>query len=266
MQIIGNKVVWITGASSGIGEQLALQLAARGAKIVLSSRSETELMRVKNSCKLSDERILILPLDLSNTTEVSEQTKKVIEKFGRIDILINNGGISQRSQATETPIAIDRKIMEVNFFGTVALTKSVLPEMIKQNSGQIVVISSVAGKFGFYLRSAYSASKHALHGFFESMRMEVGKYKIGVLIICPGKIQTNISVNAIKGDGTKHGQMDESQAKGITVADCATQIINAIIKEKEEIYIGQAKERFALWMKRIFPSIFSKQIKKQKPE
>ena len=210
-----NKIVWITGASSGIGEALVKAFAAQGAKLILSSRRKEELERVKSDCKLTNENCLILPLDLSNTSEIDSLTKIVIEKFGRIDVLVNNGGISQRSLAIETPIEIDRKIMEVNFFGQVAITKSVLPFMLKQKAGQIIVISSVSGKFGFWLRTAYSSSKHALHGFFESLRLETEADGIKILIAVPGKIQSNISIHALRKDGTKHNVMDKSQEAGM---------------------------------------------------
>ena len=156
--------------------------------------------------------------------------------------------------------------MEINYFGQIALTKSVLPFMLKQKSGNIVVISSISGKFGFYLRSAYSASKHALHGFFDSLRMEIYTDNVKVLLVCPGKIKTNISINAVTSDGNKHGIMDESQEKGISAEGCAKQIISAIKSGKEEIYVGQQKQRTALWMKRMFPQWFSNIIRKQKPE
>jgi short-subunit dehydrogenase len=261
-----DKVVWITGASSGIGEALALAFAKEGAKLVLSARQENELQRVQQACKLNDDRCLILPFDLADTSGIASLRDQVIKKFGTVHVLINNGGISQRSFAQDTPLDIDRRIMEVNFFGTVAVTKSVLPLMLKQKSGQIVAMSSVSGKIGFFFRSAYSASKHALHGFFDSLRMEVFKEHISVLIVCPGRIRTNISINAIKQDGSKHGQMDEAQDKGLSAAACASQIIAALNEGREEVYIGQTKEKRALWVKRIFPKMFSKIARKQKPE
>jgi dehydrogenase/reductase SDR family member 7B len=260
-----NKVVWITGASSGIGEAMVRAFAAEGAKLIISSRRIEELQRVKKEINLPDSDVLILPLDLSDTSKTDELAKEVISKFGRIDILINNGGMSQRSLTAETPLEIDRKIMEINFFGTIALTKSVLPYMIKQNSGHIIAMSSIAGKFGFYFRSAYAASKHALHGFFESLRMEVQLNNIKVLIVCPGKIKTNISINAITGDGAKHNKMDESQERGLSAHECARQILSGIKHNKEELFVG-GKELRAIWVKRFFPNLFSKLIKKQKPE
>ena len=265
MNTFQNKVIWVTGASSGIGEALAKALAAEGAKLILSSRRKEELDRVKNSIKSLDSDILVLPLDLQDTSNVNELTKQVIDKFGRIDMLFNCGGISQRSFVKDTSIEIDRKIMEVNFFGTAALTKSVLPYMLQQKNGYIIVISSIVGKFGFYLRSAYSASKHALHGFFDSLRMEIYKDNVKVLLVCPGKIRTNISFNAVTGDGGKHSKMDDSTDKGLSPEVCAQQILNGIKNNKEEISIG-GMDINAIWLKRFFPNLFSKIIRKQTAE
>lgn len=260
-----NKVVWITGASSGIGEALAAAFAKDGAKLVLSARRNEELQRVQQHLGIAGDRVLILPLDLADTSAAAALAQQVIAKFGRIDILVNNGGVSQRSLTKDTPLEIDRRIMEVNYFGTVALTKSVLPYLLKQQSGHIVTISSISGKFGFYLRSAYSASKHALHGFFESLRMEIHNSNVQVLLVCPGKIRTNISFNAIREDGGMHNKMDESQDKGMSPEECARLIIRAIEKNKEEVFIG-GKELRAVWVKRFFPGLFSKTIRKQKAE
>jgi short-subunit dehydrogenase len=163
-----DKVIWITGASSGIGKALAVDLAQRGARIVLSSRKLQELESVKQELA-HPENHLVLPLDLGSGSSFLQEANQVVAHFGRIDYLFNCGGVSQRSNVFETNIEVDRKIMEINYFGTIALTKAVLPFMQKQQSGHVIAISSIAGKFGFFLRSAYSASKHALHGFFESL-------------------------------------------------------------------------------------------------
>ncbi|HET6993293.1 MAG TPA: SDR family oxidoreductase [Bacteroidia bacterium] len=260
-----DKVVWITGASSGIGEALAKAFAKEGAKLILSARRKDELERVQKECNLSNENSLILPLDLSDTSGINELTKIVLDKFSRIDVLVNNGGISQRSLAKETPLEIDRKIMEVNFFGQIALTKSVLPVFLKQKSGHIVVISSISGKFGFWFRSAYSSSKHALQGFFESLRLETEADGIKILIAVPGKIQSNISLHALKSDGSKHNVMDKSQEEGMPAAECAEIILNAMKNNKEEILIG-GREIKAVWLKRHFPKWFGRVIRKQVKE
>lgn len=257
-----DKVVWITGASSGIGEALAYALSNRGAQLVLSSRSTERLEEVKSRCA-TPERHLVLPLDLLDSPHLGEKVNRVLEKLGRIDILINSGGVSQRSLVCETGIDTDRRIMETNFFGTVALTKAVLSSMIEKRSGSIVVISSLVGKFGTPLRSAYSASKHALHGFFDSLRAEVWNKGIKVIVVCPGFIKTNISINALTADGSCHGTMDEAQASGMSADVCAEKMLQAINAGKEEILIG-GKELLGVYLKRFVPGIFSKMIARAK--
>lgn len=265
MSIFKDRVAWITGASSGIGEALAKALAAQGAKLILSARRAEELERVKKACGLGDDRCLVLPLDLSDTSAIGSLVKKAADFSGRIDILVNNGGFSQRSLAKETPLEIDRKIMEVNFFGQVALTKAVLPYMLEKKSGHVVVISSIAGKFGFWFRSAYSASKHALEGFFESFRLETENEGIKTLVVQPGKIHTSISLNAVKADGSRHESMDKSTESGMSAEECASIILDAMRKNKMEVLIG-GREIKAVWLKRHFPKWFAKVIRKQEKE
>jgi len=264
MREFKDKVIWITGASSGIGEALALEFAKQEARLILSARREGELKRVAALTKLPELDLMILPFDLADTKNVSGLTAQIMNKFGRIDILINNGGYSQRSEAAETSIDIDRQLMEVNYFSYVALTKAVLPYMKRQKSGHIVAVSSIAGKFGFYLRSSYSAAKHAIHGFFDSLRLETEKHGIRTLIVCPGKIKTNVSLNAVTANGTSHNRMDESHVDSMSAEECARQIISGILKNKEEIYIG-GKEILMVKIKRFFPKLFGRLIRKQSP-
>lgn len=261
MKSFNDKVVWVTGASSGIGKELAIQLANQNAKVILSARNSEQLETVKESLK-SPEKHLVLSLDLSNQENFSELTQKVLNQYSKIDYLFNSGGVSQRSEASETGLDVDRKIMEINFFGNIALTKAVLPQMQKQKSGHIVVTSSIAGKFGFYLRSAYSASKHALHGFYESLLLEEAKNNIAVTIVCPGKINTPISTNAITKDGSTHGEMDHNQVTGMSVEECVSKMLLAVQKEKKEVLIGN-KEIKAVTLKRFLPKLFWKVISKQ---
>lgn len=259
---IKDKVIWLTGASSGIGEALAYALAKEGAKLILSARRKEELERVAVNCQLSTANCFILPLDLADSTNFEAKKNEALKKFGRIDVLINNGGVSQRSLAKDTSIEVDRKLFEVNFFGTVALTKLLLPCFIQQKDGMIVTITSAVGKFGSPWRSGYAASKHALHGFFDSLRAEVHDDNVRVLLVCPGFIQTNVSHNALTGTGEKLGSMDKATANGLTADECAAQIISAIKNEQEEIVVAKFKERFAVFAKRIFPSLFSVMIRK----
>ena len=160
-----NKRIWITGASSGIGEALAYAFAAEGAHIIISARRVEELERVMGGCD-GAASVQIVPLDLQDYKSIPALVSDVLREQGKVDILVNNGGISQRSLALETDIEIDRKLMEVNYLGTVAMTKAILPSMLTHQLGHIVTITSLTGKFGTKLRSGYAASKHALHGFF----------------------------------------------------------------------------------------------------
>ncbi len=256
-----DKIVWVTGASSGIGAEIAIQAASAGARVILSARNEEKLQEVQKSLK-NPETHFVLPLDLSEPDNFSQLVDAVIAKYKRIDVLVNNGGLSQRSEVHETPMEVDRRIMEVNYFGNVALTKLVLPIFRKQKSGQFIVISSIAGKFGFFLRSAYSASKHALHGFYESLMLEEEKNNIKVLIACPGKINTSISVNALNSEGKTHGVMDHNQETGMPVDECVRQLFTAVRKGKKEVLIGN-KEIKSVTLKRFTPRLFWKIIRKQ---
>lgn len=261
-----NKVVWITGASSGIGEATAYQFAKAGAKLVLSARRKEELERVKANMHLADQDVLVLPMDVEQFDEFPSKVEQIIKHFGRIDVLYNNAGISQRGgKVNDVDFDVYRKIMEINFFGVVALTKAVLPIMIAQNGGQIAATSSVSGKLGSPMRSGYSATKHALHGFFDSLRSEYFENNIFVTLICPGYINTNISMNAINADGSKYGKMDTNQAKGMSVDICAEKIFDAIANKKEEAYMG-GKEVMGVYLKRFFPKILSRIVKNQAPK
>ena len=264
MSELNNKVIWITGASSGIGEALVYECAKQNAMIILSARREAELFRISKAAGLTSSNSLIIPFDLSDTSQAKDYTQQIISKFGRIDILINNGGQSQRSSVIETSTETERQLFEINYFSAVNLSKAVLPYMLKHGSGKIVVVSSIAGKFGFYLRSSYSAAKHALHGYFESLRLENEKKGISVLLVCPGKIKTNISLNASSTEGKAHNQMDPSHENAMSAETCVKQIIEGIINDKEEILIG-GKEILLVKIKRFFPKLFSKIIRKQSP-
>jgi short-subunit dehydrogenase len=264
MTTLQNKVIWITGASSGIGEALVYECAKQNAIIILSARRENELARVVKSARLNSSNSLVIPFDLSDTAKVKEYAQHIIATFGKIDILINNGGLSQRAEAIETSTETERNLFEINYFSAVALSKAVLPYMLQNKSGKIVIISSIAGKFGFYLRSSYSAAKHALHGYFESLRLEVEKKGLSVLLVCPGKIKTNVSFNAISSTGNSHNKMDESHENAMSAQECAQQIISGILNNKEEIFIG-GKELLAVKIKRFLPKLFGKIIRKQSP-
>jgi short-subunit dehydrogenase len=263
---MNGRVVWITGASSGIGKALALSCRRAGAHLVLSSRRAGELALVEASLPpVADAGVLVLPLDVSDTSAAPDAVQKVLERFGRVDVIVNNAGVSQRSLASETPLDVDRRIMEVNYFGPVALTKAVLPHMLAAGGGRIVVVSSISGKFGYHLRSAYAASKHALHGFFESLRMELHYRGIRVTMVCPGRIRTDISLHALRADGTEHRQMDEGQLRGRSAEDCAERILKGILRDEEEVFFG-GREMAALQIKRFLPGLFSRMMRKRGPD
>ena len=249
-----DKRIWITGASSGIGEALTYLLSERGAEIIISSRRIEELERVKNKCKNKD-KIHIQLLDLENHDQIIPTTKDVIDLFGKIDILINNGGISQRSLAKVTPPEVDKKIMDVNYFGTIYLTKALLPYMIDNKGGHIVVISSLTGKFGAPMRSAYSASKHALHGFFETLRAECQGDGIQVTLICPGYVKTNVSINALTAAGESQNTMDKSTENGMHPSKLAKKIVRSIERNRKELITG-GPEILVVYIKRFFPGLF----------
>lgn len=261
MASVSNKVIWITGASSGIGEALAYALAQRGAKLILSARRKEELERVKGNCvSQSQPNVRILPLDLEQPLTLQLSTEAAIQIFGHIDILVNNGGISQRSLAAETSLDVDRRLMEVNYFGTIALTKYLLPHFVKRKQGRYVIVTSVTGKFGSAYRSGYAASKHALHGFFDAIRAEHFKDNIAVTMVCPGFVNTPLPLSALTADGSPLKKMDRANYEGKSPAWCAQKIVRAIESNKEEIYPG-GREVLAVYIKRFWPWLFSRVIR-----
>jgi dehydrogenase/reductase SDR family protein 7B len=256
-----NKIIWITGASSGIGKSLAIHLSGQNTKLILSARDEFRLNEVKQGC-LNPNNVRILKMDLENHDDFEGLVADAISFFGGIDILVNNGGISQRSLAENTSVEVDKRLMNINYIGTVALTKALLPHFIENQTGHFVVTTSVVGKIGTPLRSSYAASKHALHGFFDSLRAEVHKYNIKVTLVCPGFVNTDVSKNALTGDGSPQGKMDVATANGISAERFATLMAKAIKNEKKEVYIAGAKEKLGVYVKRFFPGLLAKMIRK----
>jgi len=248
----GQTTVWIIGASSGIGEALAVNWAKKGARLILSSRKIESLELVKKRCGTQQENITIEPLDLENTESINCATQNVLKNIERLDYVFLNGGLSQRSYVHESSIDMDRKMMEINYFGNVSLAKNILPFFLKQGYGHFTITSSLTGIFGMPLRSSYAASKHALHGFFESLRAEQVDNKIHVTIVCPGYIKTNISVNALGSDGEPTGKMDKAQNTGMSPEKCAQKMIQATFNKKKEVYIG-GKELLMIYFKRYLP-------------
>ena len=255
-----NKVVWITGASSGIGEALAYAFAAEGALLVLSARREEELQRVAKACG----NAYVLPFDVLSLAEHTDRVNDIIKTYGRIDYLVLNAGVSQRSFVKDTEFDVYRRLFEVNFFSIVSLTQAVLPIFTAQKSGVFVPIASVAGRISTPRRAAYGATKHALIGFFDSVRAEVYPDGIRVTTILPGYIKTNISLHAMNEKGEAYGKMDPNQAKGLDPNFTAQKILQAILAGKNEFFVGGFLEGFGLFVKRFFPSIMPFMLRKIK--
>lgn len=258
------NVVWITGASSGIGEACAYEWAKRGSRLILTSTSEAKLEQVAAECRNQGANTTILPYDLEQIDGIRDLVSQVWKVYGKIDILFCNAGISQRTSIEDTSMEMIEKIMKIDFYAPVALAQNILPLMQENGGGHIAVTTSIAGKFGFPLRCGYSAAKHALYGFFETLQVEYSHKKILTTIICPGRVQTNISINALEKGGKKHGIMDEGQARGITSQKAARCIVPAIEKGKREILVG-GKELLMVYLKRFFPSLCFRIAQKIKP-
>ncbi|MBG0860507.1 MAG: SDR family NAD(P)-dependent oxidoreductase [Bacteroidales bacterium] len=263
-ELFKEKVAWITGASSGIGEALVYEFIKLDTSVIASSNDPAGLERVKAACGEKSVNVRCVPFDLSETAGIENLVRQQVELSGHIDFLLNIGGISQRARIDETPLWLDRKIFEINYFGTIALTKALLPYMVKQKSGHLLATSSISGRFGFPLRSAYSASKQALHGFFETLYLENKQNNLRTSVIIPGRVRTNISYHALDGEGREQGKMDEGLAKGLLPGTAARIIIRGIRRNKREILVGRS-EMFMLYIRRYCPWLFFRIADKVKP-
>lgn len=262
--MFNNQVVWITGASSGIGEALALNYAGKNVRLVLSARRQGELERVKAACVeagAAPENVLVLPLDVTDSDNLTPATHTVLEHFGQIDLLINNAGLSQRSLCKDTDMTVYRQLMDVDVLGQIALTKAVLPHMLERGQGHLAVTASVAGKIGVSQRTGYSAAKHAVMGFFDALRSEVEDEGLQVSTITPGFIRTAIARNALSADGTPFGKDDDAIEGGMDVTECAQVIVSGLAKGKREIAVGKGKEMHALWLKRLSHSLIFRMVR-----
>ena len=260
MKTFQNKVVWLTGASSGIGEALAYALSSRKAKLILSSRNQSGLERVKRCCENGGDNILVLPLDLTCPQELEQKANEAWNHFGKIDYLFLNAGIAVRDLAVSTLPEMDRLVMETNYFGPMLLTKYILPHLLEKQNGHIVVVSSLSGKYGIPRLSAYAASKHALHGYFESLRAEVAGRNLKISMIVPGFISTPLALHTRDGKGNAYGKAIEVNESGMSPEVCAEKILRAVAKEKQEALVGGA-EISSVYLNRFFPVIFSRIIR-----
>lgn len=259
-----DAVVWVTGASSGIGAALVRQLDAEGAHIVLSGRRIDELHKISDELAGTGET-LVLPFDVIDEDAVSGAAHAVLDRFGRVDILINNAGLAQRARVADADLSVYRAMMDVNFFGPLMLTKAVLPSMLERGAGHIVCTTSVAGKYGSPMRSGYNAAKHAAHGFFDSLREEVAGAGIDVTLIVPGAVRTNVSINALRGDGSLYNRMDPFLENGMSPQDCARRALDAIHARKREVLIADGVARRNVILKRWSPALLSWMTRRRKP-
>ncbi|MEQ8352444.1 MAG: SDR family oxidoreductase [Leptospiraceae bacterium] len=257
---LNGKTAWITGASSGIGEATARALFQAGASVILSARSANKLESLQKELDPERKRSLVVPLDLADYNNLDSAVSTVQKQYGKVDYLVNNGGISQRSLARDASLSSVEQIFKVNALGTIALTTAAF-SMI-QPSGRIITVTSVTGRFGTPLRSSYSATKHALHGYFDSMRAEQKATGPGVSLIVPGFVNTSVSINALTSDGSAQGTMDPSTGSGLPPEAVARAILKAIRKGKDEIVIAGGKERFGLMLKRFAPGLLNRILAK----
>ncbi|WP_201618001.1 SDR family NAD(P)-dependent oxidoreductase [Psychrobacter urativorans] len=255
--------IWITGASSGLGEALSVELAKRGARIILSGRNSEKLEAVKKRCKKSHKHIVV-PFDISDADQAKKAYQAAKAQAGKIDWLINNAGISQRSLIIETTEEVERQLMEIDYFAQTRLTRLVLPDMIAQGRGKVVMVSSIAGLLGTQYRGAYGAAKAAIHMWANSLRAELHDQGIEVATVFPGFIQTNVSINALTWDGTAQGTMDDATNKGLTATAFAKHVTKALIKGEEYVIAAGKKEKLAMMVNRLSPPKLYKLIRKSK--
>ncbi|KAM4631999.1 dehydrogenase/reductase SDR family member 7B isoform 2-T3 [Discoglossus pictus] len=259
---IQDAVVVITGATSGLGKECSKLFYQAGARLVLCGRNQErledlvrELSRTKVKSSQTHKPHMVI-FDLSDVETVSSAAEEILHLAGRVDILINNAGISYRGTIADTAVSVDRMVMDTNYFGPVALTKALLPSMIRNRRGHIVAISSVQGKISIPFRSAYAASKHATQAFFDCLRAEMEPHEIDVTVVSPGYIQTNLSINAVTGDGSKYGVMDKNTAEGRTAEEVAKIVLSAVGERRKEVLVAGLVPTLAVYLRALAPQIF----------
>lgn len=255
LERFAHRVVWITGASSGIGRALARAFDQSGSLLILSGRDQAALEGVRQGCRTPGE-VQLLPFDLGLLDTIPRQVEAVLARWGHVDYMVHNAGIALRGRMADTPMDLDQRVMATNYFGSLALTKALLPSMLARGSGHFVVVSSLSGKYGVPQLSAYAASKHALHGAFESLRAEVHDQGLRVTMVVPGIIRTPILEHALTGSGVRYGKTTPEYARGMDPDACAARILRAVAREKEEVLIGRS-ELFTVYLKRFAPTLLS---------
>lgn len=256
---LSNQTIWITGASSGVGEGMAKVFHREGAHLIISGRREVELERVRELCT-GPGRVMVVPFDLTDAGQREAAAHRVLDEFERIDVLVNNAGIGQRSLASETTLDVDRRIMEIDFFAPVALTKLVLPRMTAQRGGHLVVTSSVAGKHAVPYHTAYCAAKHALHGYFDTLRIEHLQDNIAVTLLVIAGVRSNVFEHALTGDGSEYGASDWGKGTGMTAEACAERVVDAILNGEHEVVISIDEAKQAMLLKDKDPVAFTERM------
>ncbi|XP_020711313.1 dehydrogenase/reductase SDR family protein 7-like [Athalia rosae] len=258
---LAGKVVMITGASSGLGEAMAHIFYSSGCRLILASRRKEELERVKSVLMNKHPTVpthppIVLPLDITDLNSIPPEIEKVLKIYGKIDVLINNAGISYRGEVINTNVDVDIKLMLCNYFGQIAVSKAVLPSMIEQQSGHLVYISSVQGKIALPHRSAYSASKHALQAWCDSARAELADHNIDITVVSPGYINTALSLNALTGSGQNYGVMDKATAQGLPPEYVAEEVLKALLRKTSELTVSTFTPKVAIYLRTVFPSLY----------
>nr|NKB47182.1 SDR family NAD(P)-dependent oxidoreductase [Legionellales bacterium] len=259
-----DKVIWVTGASSGIGEALVHCLAEQGAKLILTSRNADKLNAVAKNTHLTQDQYLIIPMDMSHLTQamVTQMLAKIIEKFDRLDMVFLNAGVTQRYNALDNlTLEVDRQLMEINFFAPILMAKIIADHFKQQGGGHIVVTSSIFGKMGFPGRTIYCASKHALHGFFDSLRIELSADKVQCSLAVLGAIKTQVSFNALTATGEAYNQQGRWQTQGYPAMRCATKMLRYVTKGTPEFVIG-GRELWGLRIRRWLPRLYTRLARK----
>jgi len=251
------KVVWVTGASGGLGEALCFELcrSSQPRGLVLSARRAPELERVRRRCQelLPEVQIATLPLDLAALAELPAKAEAASRAFGRVDVLVNNGGVGFRGLASETGLELDQEVMNVDYFSGVALVKALLPAWLAACSGHVVQISSVQGFFGLPGRTAYSAAKHAAVGFYDSLRAELADTGVLVTVVCPGYVRTGHSLNAVRASSL--GYPEGHSSKGVAPEDMAREVLLATARRKPELLSAAPDAKLARLLRTLWPPL-----------
>lgn len=255
----GNKVFLLTGASSGIGAALAEKLLSSGARVVLMARSADRLQKLAESYP---DKALAVPGDVARAEDCQKAVAEAVTSFGGLDGLIHNAGVTMRAKAMDTEFAVYQRLIEINYYSMVYLFQAAV-EPLQQSRGHLVAVSSMMGKYATQFRSGYAASKHALQGFLDSVRLELADSGVHVMVVNPGFVKTNISVNALSGDGSAYGQMDEATEKGLLPEDVADQVLSGMERRKRDLYPAGAKEKLGFRLSRWAPRFLDRILLKQ---